>query len=56
MRIGVLFGGTTSERDVSIVSGSMVAKALTARGHDVVAIDTEQGRLSAGLLTVPPTA
>jgi D-alanine-D-alanine ligase len=46
MRIGVLFGGTTSERDVSIVSGSMVAKALAARGHDVVAIDTEQGLLS----------
>ena len=38
MRIAVLFGGTSSERDVSIASGAQVVKALREAGHDVVAV------------------
>jgi D-alanine-D-alanine ligase len=38
-RIAVLMGGWSAEREVSLVSGAAVAKALSASGHDVVAID-----------------
>ena len=63
MRVAVLFGGTSAERDVSIASGAQVVKALRQGGHDVVAIDTargalgpaeEQRLLSAGVSPVPP--
>lgn len=46
MRIAVLLGGTSSERDVSIASGLRVAAALRQRGHDVVAMDTVRGAFS----------
>jgi len=46
MRIAVLFGGLSEERDVSIASGAQVARALTSLGHDVIAIDSTRGRLS----------
>lgn len=46
MRITVLMGGTSSERDVSLASGLRVAQALRERGHTVVAIDTVHGALS----------
>jgi D-alanine-D-alanine ligase len=39
MRIIVLMGGDSPERDVSKVSGKAVAEALIARGHQVIAID-----------------
>jgi len=44
--IGVLMGGCSSERDVSLRSGSAVAQALQSAGHKVVPIDlrTEDGR------------
>jgi D-alanine-D-alanine ligase len=63
MRIAVLFGGTSSERDVSIASGAQVVKALREAGHDVVAVDTATGvlgkadekkLLSGGVAPVPP--
>ncbi len=38
-RIGVLLGGRSSEREVSIRSGRAVASALRRRGYDVVEID-----------------
>jgi D-alanine-D-alanine ligase len=41
-------GGTSSERDVSLASGLRVAEALRSRGHEVVAVDTASGALSAG--------
>ncbi len=47
MRITVLMGGTSSERDVSLASGMRVAQALRSRGHEVVAVDTAYGVLSA---------
>lgn len=38
-RIAVLMGGFSAEREVSLVSGDAVVKALRGRGHDVVPID-----------------
>ena len=63
MRVAVLFGGTSAERDVSIASGAQVLKALREAGHDVIAVDTargvlgpadEQRLLSAGVAPEPP--
>ena len=39
MRVAVLIGGRSLERQVSLKSGARVAEALEAAGHDVVAID-----------------
>lgn len=47
MRIVVLMGGTSSERDVSLASGLRITAALRTRGHDVIAVDTVRGELSA---------
>ena len=41
MKIGVLRGGRSAERDVSLRSGAQVADALRRRGHDVVGIDLD---------------
>jgi D-alanine-D-alanine ligase len=38
-KIGVLFGGLSAERDVSLKSGAAVHQALLAQGYDAVAID-----------------
>ncbi|MEO6528643.1 MAG: D-alanine--D-alanine ligase [Gemmatimonadaceae bacterium] len=46
MRITVLMGGSSSERDVSLASGLRIAEALRSRGHTVRAIDTAKGPLS----------
>ncbi|MDE2450019.1 MAG: D-alanine--D-alanine ligase [Gammaproteobacteria bacterium] len=46
MKIVVLFGGTSEERDVSIASAAQVIPALRGLGHEVVAVDTATGRLS----------
>lgn len=45
MRVAVLCGGTSEERDVSIASGAQVVHALRRLGHDVVVIDTAAGIL-----------
>ena len=45
MKIAVLFGGTSEERDVSIASAAQVIPALRGLGHEVVAVDTATGRL-----------
>lgn len=39
MKIAVLAGGISTERAVSIVSGTMVCKALREKGHEAVLID-----------------
>jgi len=63
MKVVVLLGGTSAERDVSIASGVQVAKALRAVGHEVVAVDTARGALSSaeetkllagGVREIPP--
>ena len=43
MKIVVLAGGLSTERDVSITSGSQVAKALKDKGHKVVLLDVFMG-------------
>ena len=45
MKIAVLFGGTSEERDVSIASAAQIIPALRGLGHEVIAIDTATGRL-----------
>ena len=47
MKIAVLFGGDSMERDVSIASASQVVGALRSRGHEVIAYDSGRGRLTA---------
>lgn len=63
MKIAVLFGGTTAEREVSIASGAQVVQALREAGHEVIAVDTANGVLDgqeeerlllAGVAPVPP--
>jgi len=46
VKIAVLMGGTSEERDVSMASGCQVANALREAGHTVVAVDTAHGVLS----------
>src|SRR5438270_9933645 len=65
MKIVVLMGGTSSERDVSLASGLRIAEALRTRGHTVSTVDTakgalteadEQRMLQGGVVkTIPPT-
>lgn len=43
MNIVVLMGGTSAEREISLRTGSGIARALRARGHDVTAIDSATG-------------
>ncbi len=43
MKIVVLAGGTSTERDVSFVTGSMVYKALKKKGHQVILLDVFYG-------------
>ena len=46
MRIAVLLGGTSDEREVSLSSGVQVTRALREAGHEVLAVDTVRGVLS----------
>ena len=46
MKIVVLMGGRSDERDVSLASGAQVAKALREAGHLVTAFDTAAGSLT----------
>jgi D-alanine-D-alanine ligase len=65
MKIAVLFGGTSEERDVSIASAAQIIPVLRSLGHQVFAVDTATGRLgfeqerqllSAAVAAVPPSA
>ena len=44
LRIVVMFGGPSAEREVSLRSGAAVAKALRSRGHEVFEIDPKNGK------------
>ena len=41
MRIAVLRGGRSAEREVSLSSGAQVEEALRGRGHEVAGIDLD---------------
>ncbi|MGE3525969.1 MAG: hypothetical protein AB7I33_08605 [Gemmatimonadales bacterium] len=43
MRVAVLTGGTSSERDVAIASAVQVIAALREQGHKVSVVDTARG-------------
>jgi D-alanine-D-alanine ligase len=43
LKIAVLLGGTSAERDVSLVTGRGIARALADKGHRVSAIDCAFG-------------
>ena len=47
MKITVLMGGTSSERNVSLASGIRIVQALRSRGHTVVALDPARGVIDA---------
>src|SRR6266513_2772847 len=64
VKVAVLFGGTSEERDVSIASAAQIIPALRDLGHEVFAVDTAVGRLSsaaerkllvAGVAREPPS-
>jgi len=65
MKITVLMGGTSAERDVSLSSGLRIAQALRQSGHEVTSVDPARGvideaeeeMLRAGgvVKTAPPT-
>ena len=64
MRVTVLMGGTSSERDVSLASGVRIAAALRSLGHRVTAVDTASGvldeasevaMLASGVSQAPPS-
>ena len=66
MKITVLLGGTSAERDVSLASGLRVSEALRSRGHEVVLVDPATGAIDAAaeralresasrVKTAPPT-
>jgi len=44
-KIGVLMGGRSAERDVSLVTGEQVASALEAKGYAVQRLDLDEGLL-----------
>lgn len=43
MKVVVLAGGTSTERDVSLVSGKMIYEALIRKGHQAVLLDVYVG-------------
>src|ERR1051325_1702409 len=49
MRVTVLYGGPSAEREVSLVSGKAVAKGLRDAGHAVTEIDVRPETLDAAL-------
>lgn len=48
MNIAVLAGGLSPERDVSLVSGGLIANALAKCGHNILLLDLYEG------ITLPP--
>lgn len=46
MKITVLLGGVSAERDVSLSSGLRIAVGLRERGHEVLCLDPAEGVLS----------
>ena len=45
MKVALLMGGRSAEREISLRTGHGVARSLRALGHEVLAIDAANGRL-----------
>ena len=54
MKIVVLCGGVSTERDISIVSGSGVCRALREKGHQAILLDVFFGNEYADLMNAFP--
>jgi D-alanine-D-alanine ligase len=46
MKVTVLYGGTSAEREVSLSSGKGIMNALKATGHKVIGIDVNEDNIS----------
>ena len=46
MKVGVLYGGTSAEREVSLSSGKGIMSALKENGHEVIGVDFHPERLT----------
>ena len=46
MKVGVLYGGTSAEREVSLSSGKGIMNALKENGHEVIGVDFHPERLT----------
>lgn len=64
MKVAVLMGGTSDEREVSLASGVQIASALRTAGYEVTAVDTvtgvlppdrEQSLRERGVSALPPS-
>ena len=56
MKVVVVMGGNTPERDVSLRTGAGVGRALQALGHEVVTVDTKDGGAEFYLRAIPDDA
>ncbi|GLQ20071.1 D-alanine--D-alanine ligase [Algimonas porphyrae] len=54
MKVAVLMGGISAERDVSLVSGRACAEALRREGFDVMEVDAHPDRIEAELTAISP--
>lgn len=54
MKIMVLMGGNTPEREVSLKTGAGVARALEKLGHQVTGLDTKDGGTDFYARAIPP--
>jgi D-alanine-D-alanine ligase len=55
-RVAVLKGGRSLERNVSLRSGAHAQEALTRLGHEVIAIDLDEGAVERLLASAPDAA
>ena len=53
LHIAVLMGGSSNEREISLMSGNGVAEALEGRGHKVTRLDLDQN-ITEKLLAIKP--
>jgi len=51
-KIGILMGGPSSERDISLKSGSAVFEAFSSSGFETVAIDIQTDNEAANIITI----
>ncbi|MDD5669103.1 MAG: D-alanine--D-alanine ligase [Candidatus Omnitrophica bacterium] len=51
-KIGILMGGPSSERDISLKSGSAVYEAFSTSGFETVAIDIQTDNEAANIVTI----
>lgn len=51
-RVGVLLGGDSAEREVSLLSGNAVLQALLSKGYDAVGIDPSEDDFASKLSSV----